>query len=204
MFQSKERPPQDPGERAYCEWKAEGGAFADTYEIKVFSDYECPACQKNGRILEDYKGDHSSRFKLTVVHYPLDVSCNQALLRPLHANACAAAQYVLCAGALDLAAYWQVHKAFLQLHKFDRTSLNRAINELGLNEAAISNCVYTGKAKARLAADIDQGMKLGVNETPTIYINGTKLTALEPVMLERFLDILLEMDTDFECPEQKS
>ena len=51
----------------------------------------------------------------------------------------------------------------------------RVAGEAGLNAAAIQGCLDDPKTRADLAADVAEGNRLGVNSTPTVYVNGKKL-----------------------------
>jgi protein-disulfide isomerase len=51
----------------------------------------------------------------------------------------------------------------------------RLAGEAGLNAAALEGCLSDPKTKADLAAQIEEGNRLGVNATPTVFVNGKKL-----------------------------
>jgi protein-disulfide isomerase len=45
----------------------------------------------------------------------------------------------------------------------------------GLDAAAFETCLGSQKAKDRLAAEIQEGVRGGVKATPTLFINGKRL-----------------------------
>jgi protein-disulfide isomerase len=49
----------------------------------------------------------------------------------------------------------------------------------GLDEAKLKDCVDNKKAEAAVKADQAEGMAIGVNSTPTFFINGHKLNGAE-------------------------
>ena len=51
----------------------------------------------------------------------------------------------------------------------------RIAGEAGLNGAALQGCLDDPKTKETLAAQIAEANRLGVNATPTLYVNGKKL-----------------------------
>ena len=44
--------------------------------------------------------------------------------------------------------------------------------EAGLDFAALERCMGTEAARGKLKKQIDEGTRLGINATPTVYING--------------------------------
>ena len=46
---------------------------------------------------------------------------------------------------------------------------------VSFNAQAVQGCLDDPKAKEELAADVAEGNRLGVNSTPTVYVNGKKL-----------------------------
>ena len=51
---------------------------------------------------------------------------------------------------------------------------------LGLNATAFNQCLDSGKHGALVAAGLAQGEQMGVNSTPTLYINGRALIGAQP------------------------
>ncbi len=47
--------------------------------------------------------------------------------------------------------------------------------EVGLNEEQMTTCLNSKDMKDKLSEDIALGNKLGVDSTPTLFINGRKL-----------------------------
>ena len=54
----------------------------------------------------------------------------------------------------------------------------RIAGEAGLDTAAMEKCLASGSARDRLAAEVAEGKKVGVNGTPTLLINGKRLPRL--------------------------
>jgi protein-disulfide isomerase len=51
----------------------------------------------------------------------------------------------------------------------------RLAGEAGLNAAAIESCLSDPRTKEQLTAQIQEAKKVGVQATPTLFINGKKL-----------------------------
>ena len=58
--------------------------------------------------------------------------------------------------------------------------LKQGATRLGLNQAAFDQCLESGKHQAIVQADYAGAEKLGVNSTPTLYINGRPLIGAQP------------------------
>ena len=90
---------------------------------------------------------------------------------PNHAEAPKAAEAAHCAG--EQGKYWEMHDAmFANQRALQVPALKQAARALGLDGAKFDQCLDSGKHAANVRADYELGEKMGVNSTPTIYING--------------------------------
>lgn len=98
---------------------------------------------------------------------------------PSHPNAQKAAEAARCAG--DQGKYWEMHDAiFADISATAVPQLKQSAGRLGLEQAAFDQCLDSGKHRAVVQADYASGEKLGVNSTPTIYVNGRPLIGAQP------------------------
>ena len=58
--------------------------------------------------------------------------------------------------------------------------LKQAAAKLRLDQASFDQCLDSGTHEARVRASYAEGEKLGVNSTPTIYVNGRPLIGAQP------------------------
>ena len=58
--------------------------------------------------------------------------------------------------------------------------LKQGAAKLGLNQATFDQCLDSNKHQARVREGAAQGEALGVNSTPSIYINGRPLIGAQP------------------------
>jgi len=138
--------------------------------IVEFSDFQCPHCAEAFPDLRKLVRSRSD-VRLVFRHYPLDSSCNASLPVPLHPNACLAAIAAECAG--DQGRFWEYHDVLFENHEhLERESLFRYARELGLDLAAFRVCLDDPATRARVGQDVDVGNRVGVNSTPTLFING--------------------------------
>jgi protein-disulfide isomerase len=137
--------------------------------IVEFSDYQCPFCARvtptMAKIMEAYEGRVRRVFK----DFPL----------PSHPQAPKAAEAAHCAG--EQGKYWEFHaRLFANQGALQVPQLKETATGLRLDRAAFDQCLDSGKYEARVREGIAQGEKLGVNSTPTVFINGRPLIGAQP------------------------
>jgi protein-disulfide isomerase/uncharacterized membrane protein len=155
------------------------GAADAAVTIVEFSDFECPACRHAFADLRDLTRTHPE-VRVVFRNYPLDSSCNPSVSRAVHPNACLAAAAAECANRAGR--FWEYHDVlFENQQQLDRQSLLRHARELGLPLDAFRTCLDDPATMARVRHDIQAGDRVGVESTPTLFINGRRLQgALEP------------------------
>lgn len=108
---------------------------------------------------------------------------------PNHAEAFKASEAAHCSG--EQGKYWEMHDAmFANQRELQVPALKKAARALGLDGAKFDQCLDSGKHTANVRADYELGEKMGVNSTPTIYINGRPLVGAQP--FEAFKQIIDE------------
>lgn len=134
--------------------------------IVEFGDFQCPACGAAHptvkQVLKDYEG------KVTFVwrHFPL----------PMHKNAMLAAISSEAAG--EQGKFWEMHSMLFDNQKeWEESNDAKKIfvsyaEKLGLDIQKFSDALDKKFNAERIQADADAGIALGVNSTPTFFING--------------------------------
>ena len=108
---------------------------------------------------------------------------------PNHGEAFKAAEAAHCAG--EQGKYWEMHDAmFANIRNLFVPALKETARKLGLDGARFDACLDSGKHAANVRADYQLGESMGVNSTPTIYINGRALVGAQP--FEAFKQIIDE------------
>jgi len=143
--------------------------------LTEFSDFECGHCANAYRslkqILPRYQKDVQVRFH----HFPLDAACNPAVKHSVHQYACLAAMASECAGAQGR--FWEYHDLlFDHQSNLDRDSLLEYANRAGLDRAAFLQCLDSDAPRQAIARDVADAMRLGIESTPTFFLNGRTIT----------------------------
>ena len=149
--------------------------------IIEFSDYQCPYCamwhaQVFTRLMNDYQG----KIRFVYRDFPL---------YSVHPQAESAAEAADCAGEQN--AYWDFHTAlFSGKYSLGKDAYTRYAAELNLDADKFAQCISERRYQSEVEADFAAATKLGVNSTPTFYINGRGLIGAQPY--EAFKQIIDE------------
>lgn len=136
--------------------------------VQEFSDYDCPFCAQS---FEKVRGQLAGRSDVKVVHrhFPLDSSCNPAVPRAIHPQACELARAAVCADAQGRGGEMDALLFETQKSRLPPTEL---ATRLGLDVAAFRACLASKAAAERVAADVAEGIRLGIRATPTFVVDG--------------------------------
>lgn len=152
-------------------------------KIVTFSDFLCPSCRRFALAFEQYaEGPTGPHVSLHYRNYPLDSACATHLSRQIHPGACRVARGAVCAGRQGK--FWEYHdRVYLAPPDPSREPTNAEVVRIatgaGLDGEALRACLDDPSAEAELRADIAEAVRLGVTGTPTIFINGRRVPALD-------------------------
>ena len=161
--------------------------------IVKFSDYMCPSCKAAHDafkpVLAKYQGQG---VEFVLKHYPLEGECNINTPGMNHYGSCeAAAAYEMAKGTPNAAQLddW--------LFRNQTTLTKDSVKAAAAAQAGIND--FDARYEATLQAvraDVAQGAQLGVNSTPTIYINGRRIPGggLPPAYYDAIVEMLLKTD----------
>lgn len=145
------------------------GSAAAPVTIVEFSDYQCPFCARVNPTLEQVRKTYGDKVKIIFKDFPL----------PNHPQAPKAAEAAHCAG--EQGKYWELHdQMFANQRALNVPELKQYAAGLGLDAAKFNQCLDSGQHAGLVAAGLAQGEKMGVNSTPTLYINGRALIGAQP------------------------
>lgn len=141
--------------------------------IFIFGDYQCPACGMFYKEIEPLlRKDYIDTGKAKMVNKDFPLESIHPFARP-------AAEASEC--AKDQGKYWLYHDAlFERQQQLSQVDFAQLAVDLNLNKEQFSQCYDNRKYKDEVAGDINEGLKVGVDATPTIFINGNKFRGVAP------------------------
>jgi len=129
-----------------------------------YGDFECPYCGMAYPIVKSIQRKLGRRLRLVYRNFPL---------RESHPHAQHAAEAALAAG--EQGKYWEMHDAlFEHQHALDDDALVRYAGALGLDADRVARELEAGTHEPRVRADFRNGVRSGVNGTPTFFLNGER------------------------------
>ena len=141
--------------------------------IVKFSDFQCPSCKRGALLLHPLLKRYPDTLNIVFKHFPLDMQCNRALQRPGHPWACYAAKAIACfqqKGQFELA-----YQAFFEhQEKLNAEWIRSFAEQSGWNLEQFQTCIDSPSIAEQVRRDIEQGLALNVESTPTFFVNGHK------------------------------
>lgn len=183
----------------------EGPAFgpsAAKVTIVVFSDFQCPYCRQLASTLRtDLPKQYPNDVRVIFADFPLDA---------IHKWARAAAEASHCMTDGNPQAFWAFHDWIFE-HQGEITEANLRDKMLdyakskGLDTGKISSCVQTHVTADEVEKSQKLGEELGVQETPTMFIDGRLLSGALPwATLQSVIKVELARPADIEVPGTKA
>ncbi|MGD0669454.1 MAG: DsbA family protein [Bryobacteraceae bacterium] len=156
------------------EYAAMGPASAPV-TVVVFSDFQCPYCKKMRALLAaEPLITSGGKVRLIFRHMPM----------PRHEWAQKAAEAAACAQLQNGDAFWRLHDAlFENQEKITGDNVAQKIDDLvsqieTLNIGDFRDCLRRQTSLGMVLRDRQLGTLVGVKGTPTLFINGERLTGL--------------------------
>jgi len=152
-------------------------------QIMFFTDYSCPFCKEANPIIYNLSDRYKEKLRITLRDYPA--------LQLGSVNMALAAH---CAGEQNR--FWQMHDRIYEnqdnLMPLQDNDLNLALKSIAkntnLDSEKFNECLETRKYLYRLNDDFADAEFLGVEGTPTWFVNRYKITGLYPE--ENFVDLI--------------
>jgi len=135
-----------------------------------YGDFECPACGAYFPFVERLMKDASTTVRLVFRHFPL----------PQHPNAPIAAEASEAASLQGK--FWDMYRLLYE-HQNDwvnlpdaHTIMDSYAEQLGLDMVKFKADLDSAAVKAVVDADQAEGVKIGIDATPTFFVNGKAIT----------------------------
>ena len=145
-----------------------------------FSDFQCPFCQRVEPTLKRLRETYGDKLRIVWKDFPLT---------QIHPQAFKAGEAGHCAG--EQGKYWEYHdRLFANQQALMPADLKKHASDQGLDAAKFASCLDSSKYGERVRDGVSAGTLLGVNSTPTIFINGRRLSGAQPY--EVFVSVIDE------------
>jgi protein-disulfide isomerase/uncharacterized membrane protein len=147
--------------------------------IVKFSDFQCPSCRAGAQTLHPVLRRYEGKIRFVYRNFPLDSACNRLIQRSMHPHACELAAGAVCADSQQkFEPYYE--KIFDRQASLKAGSAVEAARELGLDVPAFEACLKDPGTQARISQDIEEGITLNVESTPTFFVNGHRISGAQP------------------------
>jgi protein-disulfide isomerase len=158
-----------------------GNSSASAYLVE-FSDFQCPACGAFEPTVESLIAKYTDRMVFSYRHFPL----------PQHKEGQPAA--MVAEAASQQGKFWEMHKLlFANQAALSETLYTDLAQQLNLNLVTFEKDRKDSSLSAIITKDTNDGEALGINATPTFYLNGVKLTLSGPDDLKAAVDNALSL-----------
>jgi len=139
----------------------------------VFNDFQCPGCRQLAQMIPALARKFEDTLQIVFKHFPLDSVCNSLVKKELHPRACEAAW--AAEAAREQGKFWEFHEVLFKPRSKGKMTLRSLVEHLGLNLDRFETYRRGDTALAKVQADIDLGIRLGVDGTPSVFINGRRV-----------------------------
>lgn len=150
-----------------------GPKDAKVYLVE-FSDFQCPACKAFKPFVDELRISYNDKLLFAYRHFPL----------AQHQFAQKAAIAAEAAG--EQGKFWEMYDfLFLNQEKLSDEKIPEGAKLIGLDLIKYNNSIKSEVIKNKVAKDLADGTKFGVQGTPTFFLNGKKLDLASFTDLEK-------------------
>lgn len=159
--------------------------------IVEFSDFQCPFCQRAYPVMKEILSKYDGKVKLSYRDFPL---------RQAHPQAQMAAEASRCAG--EQGKFWEYHDLlFDHFDQLGKETLVKHAASLHLDSQQFQACLESGRYRAAIEQDFQDGSRAGVNGTPAFFINGISVSGAQPAsVFEKTIDAELSASNETSLP----
>jgi protein-disulfide isomerase len=161
------------------------GPATSTLTIVEFLDFSCPFSEASYGPLREVMQKYQDRVRIVYRDFPIN---------EIHPRAFAASLAARCAH--EQGKYLAYHdRLFANQDRHEDEDLFRYAKAIGLNEAQFKGCYESQKYTPVIRTDIQDGLRAGVQGTPTFFFNGIKVPGtlnaqLFELLIQRFLKLI--------------
>jgi protein-disulfide isomerase len=141
--------------------------------VRIYGDFQCPACRAAETAVKAIREKYKDRVKFVWNDFPL---------QSLHPNALPAANAARCAEAQGK--FWEYHdKLYADQASWDTLKdptqkFKDYANALDIQVEPFAACLDKREHQSKIMDDLREGERVGVNATPTFYLNNVQAVGI--------------------------
>jgi len=137
--------------------------------VTEFADLQCPACAQFHPIIKQVLGEYGDEITYEYKHFPL---------RQIHPFAQSAGEASEC--ARDQNKFYEfIDDTYMNQNEgagLRKAELKKRASKLGLDTELFNDCLDSGVKSYQVNNDLEEGIKLNVPGTPTLFVGGKKVS----------------------------
>lgn len=176
----------------------QSGSPSALVTVEEFADFQCGSCAAAHPVMNEIKSTYGSRIRFVFRNYPLSIAAHDKAYEAAVAAEAAGMQgkfWDLQNLLFTNQQAWSASPTYKQMWKDYAT-------RIGLDVAKWENDMAGIGAKSRVDADLARGKAIGVNSTPSVYLNGVPVpyADVNVTTLKGLIDAELAKNTPSAAP----
>ena len=146
----------------------------------VFSDFQCSNCGMFASNFTELVNYNEGKLNIKFKYFPLDQNCNPLVKEEFHLLGCLAAFAVEAAHLQGK--FWVYHDSLYARNpnSFIEDTFYEVAEEVGLDMNKFTTDFKSEKCQSKIANDVAEGIKLELDGTPSVFLNGRRVYDLRP------------------------
>lgn len=142
------------------------GPMLAPVEVVEFADYQCPHCKTASEIMQRMGTQYGEKIRVVFMDFPINRS--GISLKVAEGAVCADQQ----------GKFWAYHKDAFDLQtSLSASSPLELASKIGLDTERFNDCLAGTEAGSKVAKSKAEALRLGLDSTPTFFVNGIRLNA---------------------------
>jgi protein-disulfide isomerase len=133
-------------------------------ELVEYGDYQCPHCGRAYPIVKNIQEKFGNHLKFVFRNFPLTKVHPQAKIASVATEA-----------AARQGRFWEMHDIIFENQKrLHNTAIMEYASQIGLDPERFKQDLEDAELIKKVESDFENGLRSGVNATPTFFVNGEK------------------------------
>jgi protein-disulfide isomerase/uncharacterized membrane protein len=148
--------------------------------LVVFSDFQCSNCGLFASNFHQLIANSEGRLNIKFKYFPLGTECNSLVKKEVHPFSCKAAY--AAEAARRQGKFWEYHDSVFAINQsgFSDELFVEVAKSLHLDIEQFSRDFNSETCKMSIANNVAEGVKLELDGTPSVFLNGRRVYDLRP------------------------